>query len=328
MILDRLLDPDMPAPLVWFVLAWLFAVGACIGSFMNVVIYRLPAGLSLLHPPSRCPACETPIRATDNVPIFGWIWLGGRCRQCRAAISVRYPALELLVALLFVGLAWVELLSSDGNLTLVGLTMAESWGVYAYHVFLLCSLMCGAFIEFDGHPLPARLIVPTLMLGLGTPLVWPHLRPLAAEGSAIAEGLMGVAVGASLGLATWPASFKTPTHRAILRDFAVTLASVGAFLGWHAASGVALIAAALRLSTTAVGRAVPVVGRIGYTGCVFTAAVTWLAAWKALPERLPWMGAETDLTSWLAATIGVVVLAVATRFVTLAAPSPSVRRPG
>ncbi|HWB08704.1 MAG TPA: prepilin peptidase [Pirellulales bacterium] len=311
MILDRLLDPDMPAPLVWFVLVWLFAVGACIGSFMNVVIYRLPAGLSLLHPPSRCPACKTPIRAADNVPIFGWIWLRGRCRQCRASISARYPAVELLVALLFVGLAWAELLSPEGKLALAGLTMAESWGVYAYHVFLLCSLTCGAFIEFDGHPLPARLTVPTLIVGLAAPLVWPHLRPLAVpDGNALADGVIGAAAGTALALACWPATFVSSTSRTMLRDFAVTLASVGAFLGWQSVSGVAVIAAALRLATAVVGRGVQALRRIGYAACVFPAALGWIVLWKALLEQLPWMGAEARPTTWLAAVASVAVLSL------------------
>jgi leader peptidase (prepilin peptidase)/N-methyltransferase len=241
MIFDRLLDPDMPAPLVWFVLVWLFAVGACIGSFINVVIYRLPAGLSLLHPPSRCPACETPIRATDNVPIFGWIWLRGRCRHCRASISARYPAVELLVALLFLGLAWVELLSPNSQPVEDGQTLAQWWGVYAYHLFLLCSLICAAFIEYDGHALPARLTVPTLIVGLGAPMIWPYLRPLSAiGGNPVLDGLVGVAAGAALGLATrpvWPHQIGPP-QRATFRDPVVILACTGSFLGWQAASGV------------------------------------------------------------------------------------------
>jgi leader peptidase (prepilin peptidase)/N-methyltransferase len=316
MIFDRLLDPDMPAPLVWFVLVWLFAVGACIGSFINVVIYRLPAGLSLLHPPSRCPACETPIRATDNVPIFGWIWLRGRCRHCRASISARYPAVELLVALLFLGLAWVELLSPNSQPVEDGQTLAQWWGVYAYHLFLLCSLICAAFIEYDGHALPARLTVPTLIVGLGAPMIWPYLRPLSAiGGNPVLDGLVGVAAGAALGLATrpvWPHQIGPP-QRATFRDPVVILACTGSFLGWQAASGVAAVAAATRLLAARVGRTVGVIGRVGYVGCVFPAALLWIVAWKPVLEPLPWTGADAGLTTCLAAVICVLVLSLATR---------------
>ena len=69
-------------------------LGAIIGSFLNVVAYRLPRGESLLHPRSRCPQCETPIKPYDNVPVLGWLWLRGRCRACGAPISARYPLVE------------------------------------------------------------------------------------------------------------------------------------------------------------------------------------------------------------------------------------------
>ncbi|MEJ1934005.1 prepilin peptidase, partial [Nostoc sp. NIES-2111] len=73
-----------------------FALGASIGSFINVVVYRLPAGLSILWPPSRCPHCLNQLKAYDNVPVFGWIWLKGRCRYCKSQISPRYPVVEAI----------------------------------------------------------------------------------------------------------------------------------------------------------------------------------------------------------------------------------------
>lgn len=84
-----------PAP----VLAIFFAMGAAIGSFLNVCIARWPHEQSVVRPPSRCPHCGTPIRWHDNVPILGWLFIGGKCRNCRAPVSVVYPAVELLVAL-------------------------------------------------------------------------------------------------------------------------------------------------------------------------------------------------------------------------------------
>ena len=75
-------------------------LGAIIGSFLNVVAYRLPRKESLLHPPSRCPHCGTDIKPYDNVPVLGWLWLRGKCRACGAPISWRYPAVELLTGVL------------------------------------------------------------------------------------------------------------------------------------------------------------------------------------------------------------------------------------
>ncbi len=85
------------------VVASLFAVGAAVGSFLNVCICRLPTGQSVIRPRSRCPRCGSAIAARDNVPIVGWLLLGGRCRACRLPISIRYPLVEALVGLLFAG---------------------------------------------------------------------------------------------------------------------------------------------------------------------------------------------------------------------------------
>jgi hypothetical protein len=77
--------------------------GSCVGSFLNVCIHRIPIGVSVLRPRSRCPCCLTAIRARDNLPVLGWLILGGKCRHCRASISPRYPIVELTVGLLFAG---------------------------------------------------------------------------------------------------------------------------------------------------------------------------------------------------------------------------------
>jgi leader peptidase (prepilin peptidase)/N-methyltransferase len=92
----------------WVSLLFFFLTGAVIGSFLNVCIARWPAEESVIRPPSRCPHCHTPIKWHDNVPILGWMWLGGKCRNCKAPISVVYPAVELVVALgwLLAALAW------------------------------------------------------------------------------------------------------------------------------------------------------------------------------------------------------------------------------
>jgi len=95
-----------PYFLVLFIvlLLWLVLLGGCIGSFLNVLVYRLPLRKSLVHPPSHCPACGHPIRWYDNIPVFGWIKLRGKCRDCRSLISVRYPCVEGFCALLFGGI--------------------------------------------------------------------------------------------------------------------------------------------------------------------------------------------------------------------------------
>ena len=78
-------------------------LGSCVGSFLNVCVYRIPKAMSLLRPRSRCPRCSTAIRARDNIPVLGWLVLRGRCRSCRGTISPRYAVVELTVGLLFAG---------------------------------------------------------------------------------------------------------------------------------------------------------------------------------------------------------------------------------
>jgi hypothetical protein len=98
------------------VLTLLFLVfGGCVGSFLNVCVYRLPRGLSLLRPRSHCPRCRAPVRARDNVPVLGWLFLRGRCRECVGAISPRYPLVELATGVAFAGvyLAWIKLAHTD-----------------------------------------------------------------------------------------------------------------------------------------------------------------------------------------------------------------------
>ena len=92
-----------------------FLIGCSVGSFLNVCAYRIPLGMSLLRPRSRCPRCQTAIRACHNIPVLGWLLLRGRCRECGGSISLRYPAVELLTGLSFGGvyLAWVAFAPAD-----------------------------------------------------------------------------------------------------------------------------------------------------------------------------------------------------------------------
>lgn len=90
--------------IVGFIL--IFVLGTAIGSFLNVVIHRVPREQSIVFPNSKCPKCDTPIRAYDNIPLLGWLMLGGKCRACKAPISVRYPAVELLTGLIWLLTYW------------------------------------------------------------------------------------------------------------------------------------------------------------------------------------------------------------------------------
>ena len=128
----------------------IFLLGLAFGSFLNVCIYRLPLGLSVVKPRSLCPRCQRPIAFFDNIPVLSWLILGGRCRQCKAAISVRYLFIELLTGGVFLACYWH-----------FGLTLATL--KYCVFGFLLLGLI---FTDAETKLLPDKLTVPGLVLGL------------------------------------------------------------------------------------------------------------------------------------------------------------------
>jgi len=163
-------DPRLSTPgLWWTVAAFVFVIGACVGSFLNVVIYRLPRGKSLVHPGSQCPTCGHAIRWYDNVPIVSWLLLRGRCRDCGAPISGQYALVELATAILFVVLASAGPLS-DSPPSFIRIYDPRLWTAFGLHAALGSSLVAIAFIYFDGHRVPRALGYMLLALAILTTL--------------------------------------------------------------------------------------------------------------------------------------------------------------
>jgi leader peptidase (prepilin peptidase)/N-methyltransferase len=153
-------------------------LGATIGSFLNVVIHRLPAGESLVRPRSRCPGCERPIAPYDNVPVFSWLLLRGRCRGCGQPISARYPLVELVTALLFAAIALVRGLDADLLLELPFAAM----------------LVAVAGIDLQHRIVPNRILLPVAVWGVaGAALVQTGDLPELLAAGAGAFGFLLVA---------------------------------------------------------------------------------------------------------------------------------------
>ncbi|MCA1690414.1 MAG: prepilin peptidase, partial [Actinobacteria bacterium] len=125
-------------------------LGAIVGSFLNVVVYRLPRGESLATPASRCPSCETPIKPYDNVPIFGWLWLRGRCRSCGEPISPRYPVVEAATAALCAGVVIAD-----------GTTAAAALGIV-----LVLVLVPVALIDLERQLIPNAITAPAAVVAI------------------------------------------------------------------------------------------------------------------------------------------------------------------
>ena len=179
-----------------FVLLWSFALGASVGSFLNVVVYRLPAGMNLSRPKSRCPRCGTPIRATDNLPVLGWLRLRGRCRACGLPIAARYPLVEAVCGLALAILALQCVLLGGENLPIglrpAGSRAGDGWA-FARSLDAELIVLCGAdfvgfavllgcgLIALDGHRIPWRLAAFGLAAAVAAAAVWLGLRVWGAE---------------------------------------------------------------------------------------------------------------------------------------------------
>lgn len=293
-----MLPNDLTATLKLLYALWMAAVGGAVGSFLNVVVYRVPAGLGLITPGSHCPVCKRPIRWYDNVPVFGWMWLGGRCRDCRAKISARYPIVEALTAAIFFALGWVEILSGGANLParpvavidgviFPALQTGQLLGIGLYHAFLVCTLLAAALIEWDGHRLPIRVVVPALVVGLFAPAVWPHLHPMPAwQGisgwlGGLADGLAGLIVGLAIG---WCVAWIVAKRRR--PGLIWTAGCVGLFLGYQAVVLIALLLLVVLFLQAVLGRLRPAWRVVPPTTWLTVSALGWILAWKPLASLM------------------------------------------
>jgi len=130
------------------VVAICVVLGLAVGSFLNVVIHRVPRKESVVRPRSRCPGCGTEIASRDNIPVISWLLLRGRCRTCRAPISARYPAVEVACAVLFAAMA---------------MRFPDDWALPAFLV-LAAACLAGSVIDLEHMLLPDRLVFPSLAL--------------------------------------------------------------------------------------------------------------------------------------------------------------------
>lgn len=201
-----------------FIPIFAFVFGACVGSFLNVVIARLPKGESIVRPASRCPHCHRGIRWHENVPILSWLLLRGRCRGCKRGISLRYPLVELAA-----GLLALAALRHFG----VG-----PWAVAAF--LFLAVLLALTYIDLDHWLLPRNITIPFMLVGLGASLL--------AGGPGIVSSALGAAAGfASFTFVGWAAE-RLLQKEALGGGDVWLFAMIGAWLGIEALLPVALLA--------------------------------------------------------------------------------------
>jgi leader peptidase (prepilin peptidase)/N-methyltransferase len=225
-ILQRIVTQDTLTGLPAYVIATTVGVvGAIIGSFLNVVIHRVPREESIAFPASHCPSCDTAIRPYDNIPVLSWAVLRGRCRACRAPISARYPAVELLTGALF---ALTYLLHS-------GLTLS-----LPFDLAFVAAVVALVFIDAEHMLLPNVITYPGAALALVARVAVPNLYGVASLGGehtpAWLLSLGGAVLGALAGggflwLVGWLWERARGVEAMGLGDVKMMF-MVGAFLGW------------------------------------------------------------------------------------------------
>jgi leader peptidase (prepilin peptidase)/N-methyltransferase len=179
------------------------------GSFLNVVIYRVPRGMNIVRPPSACPSCGGRIKPYDNIPLFSYLWLGGKCRRCRAPIGWTYPAVEALTALAFV---------------LLLLRFGLGLHFFAGAAFA-SGLIALGFIDAFHRVLPDAITLPGFGLGLAYALV-------RTDGLSFLRALLGAAVGAGFLLLVFGVYWLLRRKEGLGMGDVTMMLMVGAFLGW------------------------------------------------------------------------------------------------
>ncbi|RYD65961.1 MAG: prepilin peptidase [Verrucomicrobiaceae bacterium] len=187
--------PSLAHP-VWYVPA--FLIGACIGSFLNVVIYRVPIGLSVNEPKrSFCPKCKADIPMRLNIPLVSWLWLRGKCANCKAPIAFRYFGVELLTALLFMAVWWFLQTSVP-----LGFFLCPELGVLLPLWIMAALFVAIAFIDIEHLIIPTSFTTAISIVGLGAAALWPRLPDLSGWASLdplLADGLKQSVLGWVIG---------------------------------------------------------------------------------------------------------------------------------
>jgi len=161
-----------------------FTFGCMVGSFLNVCIHRMPLGLSVVSPPSHCPHCKYSIPWYLNIPLVTWLWLRGKCRNCRAPISVRYFLVELLTGLLFLG-CWLRFGRQSAAVALVC-------------CLVLAGLVPATFIDFEHFIIPDEITIGGMVVGFICSFFLPALHHVASVEDSLKESLLGMVAGGGI----------------------------------------------------------------------------------------------------------------------------------
>ncbi len=259
--------------------ALIFALGACIGSFLNVCIYRIPLDQSIVLPGSQCPYCKKPIAWYDNIPILSYFMLRGKCRACGASFSPRYAVVEALTAVLFL-LVWLRYGVSP---------------LTPIYFLAISGLLLATFVDLDHMIIPDRVSIGGMLLGLVLSAFFPVLHGRDGMGEGLVTSGIGLTVGfGSLWLVSVLGKWAFKKDAMGFGDVKL-LGAIGAFVGWQ---GVLLTVMISSLLGTIIGLTFIIGGKqewqskIPYGPYLALGAILWMLWgmdwWTAYVE---WMSA-------------------------------------
>jgi leader peptidase (prepilin peptidase)/N-methyltransferase len=313
-----------------FTVSWFFCLGACFGSFLNVIVWRWPRGRTLWREGSNCPQCHTPIRWHDNLPIWGWLRLRGRCRDCAMPISARYPLMEALVGVQFVVLLMAEALTGGATLPVrpidpyAGVVwiiwyarQPELLRLFALHVSLLYLANIVWLIAEDRQRLPKAIWGWLPPLGLVLVASWPDLHPTLGIFQSYMQaftwpqrfaGLLSAAGGGLAGLMLGGLLTRTITGES--RDLersplVLLLTAAGLALGWSAVVSLGLLTTITAGGRWLLGRMVPIAARpLAPLFDLWLMLPVQLLTWRWLDQQTWWPGTSSP---WWVSAAAIVV---------------------
>jgi leader peptidase (prepilin peptidase)/N-methyltransferase len=210
-----------------------FCLGACMGSFLNVCIYRIPREESVITPGSHCPNCNHPIAWYDNIPLWGYLRLGARCRDCKMRISPRYLIVEMLIAVLFV-LVWLKMGPAGNGERLLALSPVSNIWLIPIYWLAVFGLALGTFVDLEHMIIPDRVTLGGIALGIVLSMLVPALHFETTFVGGLGAAFIGALAGSGL---LWGVALL---GKALFKKDAMgmgdvkLLGAIGAFLGWVA----------------------------------------------------------------------------------------------
>ena len=284
---------------------WIFYVGSCFASFLNVVAWRIPRGQSILGS-SHCPHCNTKLTFRDNIPILGWLKNEGRCRYCQAPISKRYFDVEVILGAIFLVIVLITLVSGGANLPLrqpnaeggfervLFEPQSDLIQIVVHQLLLISILFTFALIRIDRQPIPLSVFATGLMLGIASTFLFPAVQIVHwripsdtvagfktfefDQASAIVLGLIcGAICGWVFGRFAW--NQPHARDRELVRCSVYSFSLCGVFLGWQSAISISLIVVLLELIGPIFGRLLDY-QQLNAPARILVAVIVHLVFWK------------------------------------------------